>query len=341
MMKESRIDELHCLIDLHLHLDGAISVASAKKLAAMQGIALPETDAELEKKMRVSPDCRDLNEFLEKFDFPLSLLQTPEALTEAVRTLLEELARDGLMYAEVRFAPMLHTTRGMTQAEAVRAALDGVNAGAIPANLILCCMRGAEREKNLETVAVAEQYLAAGVAALDLAGAEALFPTADYEEIFTVADEKNIPYTIHAGEAAGAESVAKALELGARRIGHGVHASRAQLRELADCRIPVEMCPTSNVCTQAVPDLSAWPLRAFLFEGVIATVNTDNPAIEGTTLRDEYKKLIRTFRLGRRDVRQLLFNAVEASFACEERKLEMNRQIENELRPKSLIDLFS
>lgn len=331
-METDYLDRLSCLVDLHLHLDGAISPPSARKLAQMQNMEIPASDEELERRIRVSPGCRSLNEFLEKFAFPCSLLQTPESLTAAVVNLLDEQAEQGVMYAEIRFAPQLHTEKGMTQEDAVRAALSGIRQGAIHSNLILCCMRGAEPAKNRETVAAAGCFLGQGVAALDLAGAEALYPTADYAAIFAEADEMGIPFTIHAGEAAGPASVEAALEMGARRIGHGVLAGKNQRRDMAEYRIPVEMCPTSNLCTCVVGELSEWPLPEFIADGVPVTINTDDPAIVGTTLREEYRKLIETFGLNKAAIRSLLHNAADASFACDELKNEMHRRIDAELR---------
>ncbi len=199
---------LTCLTDLHLHLDGAISIESAKELARLQGIEIPMADEEIEKLMRVSDDCRDLNEFLEKFDFPCSLLMTEIGIRTAVHNLLSELEKDGVMYAEIRFAPQLSTGKGLTQEMAVKAAIDGMKDAKIPANLILCCMRGTDnKEANIETVNVAEKYYGKGVCAIDLAGAEAMFPTKDFSDIFQLADSKGMQFTIHAGEAATVKTV--------------------------------------------------------------------------------------------------------------------------------------
>ena len=160
-------------IDLHLHLDGSLSLASVKQLAAMQNIPLPQTDAEILHLLQVSPDCRDLNEYLEKFAFPCSLLQTEEGLSTAVYNLCEELHAQGLLYAEIRFAPQLHTEKGLTQAEITAAAIAGMQKSSFHANLILCCMRGNDNHaENLETIRTAKAYLGKGVCAADLAGAE-------------------------------------------------------------------------------------------------------------------------------------------------------------------------
>jgi hypothetical protein len=180
----------NCLIDLHLHLDGSISVPMARRLATLDGRVLSEDDAALGKRLGVTADCRDLNEYLAKFDFTAELLETREQLSECMYLLQEELAELGYLYAEIRFAPQRHGARGLTQREAVEAVLEGLGRSCFEAGVILCCMRGDDTlEANLETVRLAAEYLGQGVVALDLAGAEALFPTADYADVFALARE--------------------------------------------------------------------------------------------------------------------------------------------------------
>lgn len=327
------LERLTCMTDLHLHLDGAISMESARQLAAMQGIQIPEKDEELRALMTVSEDCKDLNEFLEKFAFPCSLIQTKEGLEDAAYNLCRELKEHGVMYAEIRFAPQKSCDRGMTQREAIEAALAGMERSGLLCGLILCCMRGQDnRAENMETVDLCGEYLGKGVCALDLAGAEALFPTPDFEDVFAYARSKGIPFTIHAGEAAGPESVKTALNFGAARIGHGVRASEDEdlMKRLAAEKVPLELCPTSNLNTAIYADLSQYPLRTFLQKGIIVTVNTDDPSIEGTTIKREYQLLIDQFDLSWEEVRQLLVNSVEASFAPKELQARLLKKIEQE-----------
>ena len=174
-------------IELHLHLDGAVTTDIARKLAKIQGIPLPQDDSELEKQLTVPNDCENLNDFLKCFALPLSFMQTKEGLSEAVRLVSENIRSQGVVYAEIRFAPQLHTEKGMTQEDAVKAALKGISETELKVNLILCCMRGEGNEAaNDETVELAKKYLVkdGGVVAIDLAGAEALFPTEKYRELF-------------------------------------------------------------------------------------------------------------------------------------------------------------
>ena len=322
--------ENYGLIDLHLHLDGSLSLASVRELAAMQNIPVEPDDEKLLKMLQVGPDCKDLNEYLEKFAFPGSLLQKPEAITRSVENLRRELKEQGLIYAEIRFAPQLHLLQGLTQRQVVQAAVDGLKADGVKANLILCCMRGDKnREENLETVRLTAEFLGKGVCAADLAGAEALFATETFEDVFALARELAIPYTIHAGEAVGPESVYKALEFGAKRLGHGVRSMEDPelLKRLAREGVTLELCPTSNLNTNIFNSIEEYPLVPLMEAGVRVTVNTDNTMVSGVTLRSEWEKVVRTFHLTREQILTLQKNAAEAIFACNDVKSWVLEQV--------------
>ena len=320
-------------IDLHLHLDGAITAETAMELAKVQGISLPaKTEKELEKLISVPEGCESLNDFLRCFELPLSLLQTKEGIRRAVRLVLEEQKREGVIYAEIRFSPQLHTRKGLSQEEVLRAALEGLQDAPIPANLILACMRGADNQKeNEENLELARRFLTkdGGVTAVDLAGAEALFPTRDYLELFRRAGEYGIPMTIHAGEADGEDSVRAALEMGAVRIGHGVRARKNQeiLEEIRSKGITLEMCPTSNRYTRSIENMEDYPLLMYLEKGIRVTVNTDDPAIEGTTISREFRFLKEHFGLTAEQEQAILRNAAEAAFTSDERKHSLYKNI--------------
>ena len=306
-----------CLIDLHLHLDGSLSPDCVRHLGEMQGIEVPEGE-ELEKMLSVSEGCRDLNEYLEKFDFPLSLLQTEEAIEYAVKSLEDRLTDEGVVYAEIRFAPQLHTRRGLTQDEVVRAAIKGHNASGLRANLILCCMRmGDNKKENLETVRMAAKYLGRGVGSADLAGAEALFGNECFTEEFALCRELGVPFTLHAGEAAGADSVRSALEMGASRIGHGVRSLEDDevISSLRDKEILLELCPTSNLNTNMFERLSGYPLRRLMDAGVLVSINTDNTAVSRTSIRREWDEVISCFALAAGEVKKILTDTAEHCFA--------------------------
>ena len=325
------LDRLTCMVDLHLHLDGAISVESAKALAKAQNIEIPGSDEEIEKLLRVSDNCRSLAEFLEKFEFPLSLLQTPEAVKQAVAQLIKEEQEQGVMYCEIRFAPSLC---GNDMDAVVAAACEAVNEAEIPCGLILCFMRGdGTHDVAIKTLYTAQKYLGKGVVGFDMAGDEAAYATADYEDVFALAKYIGVPFTIHAGEADGAGSIASAIVFGASRIGHGVRALENDLvvETLAKRGITLEMCPTSNIITKAVESYQNYPITMLHERGVKVTINTDDPSVEGTTIKEEFKHIIDAFNLSDTDVKTLLMNAVNAAFCEESVKVELRKKIESEL----------
>ncbi len=290
--------------ELHVHLDGSLRPSTVWELAHAQKLALPaDSPGELEPLLQAPPDCRDLNQYLGCFDLPLAVLQEPDSLTRAVRELAEDMCADGVRYGEIRFAPQLHASRGFTQTEITEAALHGLREGTarcpgFQGRLILCCMRGKDnRKENEETLLTAARFLGSGVCAADLAGAEALYPTSAYEELFAMARRLSVPFTIHAGEAAGADSIADALRFGARRIGHGVRAIEdpALCAFLVRQRIPLEVCVTSNLQTRVFPDGAVHPVRKLFDMGVRVTVSTDNRTVSHTTMRQERQLLAERF----------------------------------------------
>lgn len=288
-------------IDLHLHLDGSLSEQSVKELCRMQDIKIPDNLISL---LKCPEDCRDLNEYLRCFEFPLTLLQTEDAITYAVERLCHE---TDYRYCEIRFAPQLHTRMGLTQKQVIEAAVKGLGKNY---RLILCCMRGGNNE---ETVRYASDFLGRGVVALDLAGAEALYPTRDYKHLFEMAAKENIPYTIHAGEADGPESIRDAVNMGACRIGHGVRAieDKSVMKLLADRKIPLEMCPTSNLNTRVITDIRDYPIKKYMDMGIVVTVNSDNMSVSNTDVKKELKLIKDSFGI---DEDVLISNAAIAAF---------------------------
>ena len=291
--------------ELHLHLDGSLRPETVWELAGKQGIRIPAGSVEETRfKMQVPENCRTLEEYLERFDLPLMVLQEWEALERVSFELVEELAGEGLTYAEIRFAPQLSMKNGMSQDDVTEAVIRGMRRGMerypqLSAGLILCCMRGADnQEQNVQTIETAKKYFGDMVCAVDLAGAESLFPTSAFAPVFARAREYGLPITIHAGEAAGADSMRTALSFGAGRIGHGVAAAYDDrlLEQLADEKICLEGCVSSNYHTKVVSRLEDHPLRRLYDSGVPVTVNSDNRTCSGTSLKREFA-LIRQ-RLG-------------------------------------------
>lgn len=304
-------------IDLHLHLDGSISIKTARKLAEIQGIALPEDDEELRQRMSITEECRDLNDYLGRFDLACSLLMTREGLYVCAKEFLKELEEQGLQYAEIRFAPQHSMSQTLTQYEAAEAVLQAIRESSMPCGLILSMMRhDTTHRKNMETVEVAEALHGKGVVAVDLAGAEALFPTYTFHEEFAAVRAAGIPLIVHAGEAAGAQSVREAIEAGAVRIGHGVRALEdpSVVQQLVERQITLELCPTSNLNTGIFTSYKEYPLRRLMEAGVRVSINTDNMTVSNTTLRREWDHMIRAFRLTDEEIAKIVSDTQKAAF---------------------------
>lgn len=319
-------------IDLHAHLDGSITLDIAKKLAKMQNIAIPD-DQKLLKLIRAPENLENLNDFLKCFEFPLSLLQTEKSIAEAVRLVLENMKNDSVIYTEIMFAPQLHTKNGLSQEKVISAALEGLKNSDLHANLLLCIMRGEGNEKeNDKTLELAQKHITndGGIVGLNLAGAEALYPTENYHTLFEKAKKCGIPFSIHAGEADGAESIKSAIEMGASRIGHGVRAyeNKNVVQMIKNRGITLEMCPTSNRLTKAVCDMKKYPFMTYLNSNVKVTINTDDLAIEGTTITKEFQYMEKTFGLTRDKQIEILKTAADAAFTTEKVKAWLKKEIE-------------
>lgn len=309
--------------ELHLHLDGSLRPETVWELAKEQGIRLPaESAEEVKYKMEVPEDCRTLEEYLERFDLPLLVLQRADAIERVTYELVEDLAKEGVDYAEIRFAPQLSVNGGLTQDEVVEAAIRGAERGMktypeIRVGLILCCMRGADNEAlNMQTVETAKKYLGPVVCAVDIAGAEGLFPTENFAPVFAKVREYGIPMTIHAGEAAGPDSMKTALSFGTKRIGHGVAAINDPelIRRLIDENVTLEVCVTSNYHTKIVPAIEMHPIHKLLDEGVHVTVNSDNRTCSRTTLQKEKEVLKEQLGFSDEEIEKMQEYAWEARF---------------------------
>lgn len=309
--------------ELHLHLDGSLRPETVWELAKEQGIRLPaESAEEVKYKMEVPEDCRTLEEYLERFDLPLLVLQRADAIERVTYELVEDLAKEGVDYAEIRFAPQLSVNGGLTQDEVVEAAIRGAERGMkvypeIRVGLILCCMRGADNEAlNMQTVETAKKYLGPVVCAVDIAGAEGLFPTENFAPVFAKVREYGIPMTIHAGEAAGPDSMKTALSFGTKRIGHGVAAINDPelIRRLIDENVTLEVCVTSNYHTKVVPAIEMHPIHKLLDEGVHVTVNSDNRTCSRTTLQKEKEVLKEQLGFSDEEIEKMQEYAWEARF---------------------------
>lgn len=313
------------MIELHLHIDGSFRPSTIMDLADQEKIPLPVRDLDrLTAEYLVVPDhCQDLTEALKRFDLPIQVLSTPEAIRRVTYELAEDLALEGYEhYAELRFAPQYAGKTGYSQQEFIEAARTGLRQAMekyprFRASLILCCMRGNDnREANEETIRLTARYLDDLVCAADLAGAESLFPTESFADVFALAKKLDIPYTIHAGEAGGPDSVRAALRMGAMRIGHGVHAIEdgELVRELAKKRIPLEVSFTSNCQCRCFPTPADHSFRRLYDAGVHVTVNTDNRTISNISLPEEVRRIKAQFGFTDGDIQVMQEYAREAAF---------------------------
>src|SRR4051812_3761969 len=302
--------------ELHCHLDGSVRLDTIADLARRQGM---ELDAPVAALAVAPPDAGSLHAFLPYLDITLQVLQTPDALRRAARELVEDWQRDGVTYGEMRFAPQLHSRDGMTIDDAIEAVAAGAAEGAlgtgVRTGLLLCCLRHQSPEISL-TVADAASRHEGIVAGLDLAGDERL-PGTPHREAFDLARSRGLPLTIHAGEAAGPDSVWEAIDvLGARRIGHGVRSAGdgALLRRLQSDRIALEMCPRCNVLTGAAPSLPQHPAHRLLRQGLDVTISTDARTTADTDLSREFEVLASAFAWDAADTVRVQENARHAAF---------------------------
>ena len=331
---------------LHDHLDGGLRPQTVIELAAEAGYGeLPTADpAELGRWFLRGADRKSLELYLEGFRHTIALLQTREAIERVAAECVEDLAADNVVYAEVRYAPELSTEGGLTLDEVVTAILDGFREGEhrarlrgqrVVMKLLVSAMRQAAR--SVEAAELAVRHRDKGVVGFDIAGPEAGFPPTRHLDAFQLIQRENFHATIHAGESFGLPSIWEALQwCGAERLGHGVRIvdditvrpdGSIELGRLAafvrDRRVPLEMCPTSNVQTGAAASIEEHPLDLLRRLRYRVTVNTDNRLMSGVTMSSEFQALAEAFGLGLDDLEWLTINAMKSAFAPFDERLEI------------------
>ena len=338
-------------VSLHDHLDGGLRPATIVELAAAVGHTLPATDpAALAEWFRDSADSGSLPRYLETFDHTIAVMQTRDGLARVAREFVEDLVADGVVYAEVRWAPEQHVQAGLSLDEAVEAVQAGIdeavaNAEAaghfIQVGQLVTAMRHGDRAMEIAELAL--RHRDSGVVGFDIAGAEDGFPPSRFKDAFTFLAEHQFPVTVHAGEAAGIDSIVDALVHGrALRLGHGVRiaedidvefdvdAASPEEPEVGlvsmgrvaswvrDRGIALEVCPSSNLQTGAVAsfgeDIETHPIDLLYQTGFAVTVNTDNRLMSSVTLTGEFELLMETFEYDLDDILELTMNAVNAAF---------------------------
>ena len=310
-------------VELHLHLDGSVQLSTLHKLSKI-------ANEQLKNKVIANDKCKNLSEYLTKFDLPIRYMQTKENLRLVSKELVDSLEQENVIYAEIRFAPMFHTKEGLSFEEVIDSVLEGLKSNNnVKTNLILCMMRGFSKEENLKTIEVASKYLNKGVCAIDLAGAEDKYPLEDYIELFEIAKMKKIPFTIHAGENGSYKEIEKAINIGVTRIGHGIHAieSNEVINLIKERGILLEICPTSNVQTNAIDEYKNHPLYNFYKKGLKVCINTDNKTVSNISLTEEYLKLYNEFNFNIEDFNKMNKYAIENSFLSDEEKKDLINNI--------------
>lgn len=307
-------------VELHLHLDGSVSIDLLKELSGL-------SEEEIREKC-VSKHNQNLGEYLKCFDFVIDNLQTRDALEKASYELVRDLEKEHVIYAEIRFAPLSHTKGGLTPSSVVDAVLSGLSKGNIKTGLILCLRRGAKMDDNYKVLELANKYLNKGVVAVDLVGDESNFSFLEYSYLFKVCRNAKIPFTIHAGET-------DKFDLDyvipfTNRIGHGIKCvdDEELIQEIKDNNILLEICPNSNIDTGNVKDYPSHPIKKLYDLGIDVSINTDNRTVSDITLNDEYINLYKTFHFTIDDFKKMNIMAINHAFLNDEDKRKLKEEIE-------------
>ncbi len=327
---------------LHEHLDGGLRPATVVELAHANGYELPFSDpAELGAWFHAGADRKSLPLYLEGFQHTIAVMQRAEDLERVAYEFIEDMAADGVVYAEVRFAPHFHTAKGLGLDGVMMAVLRGLKRGredhGVEYGLILCALRNEDPQLSVKLVELALEYREQGCVAFDLAGEEAGHPAKEHLHAFQLAKRMNFAITIHAGESFGPESIWQALQYcGAHRIGHGTRLIEDVVlydgrvikvghlaRYILDHRIPIEVCLSSNVQTGAVPDLEGHPFPLFYELGFRLTLNTDNRLMSNTSMSQEMHLAVKHYGLGIGDLEKLAINGMKSAFIPYEKRCQI------------------
>ena len=307
--------------ELHCHLDGSLRPHTLIELGREYGIAMPAWHPDALADFMMVRDARHLEDYLQRFAITLSVLQHADALERVSYELVEDAAREGVRYIEIRYAPVLNLRHGLSLGEAVEAPLRGIERAqrdfGTLARVIICGLRHLSPEISFELAELAAAYRGRGVVGFDLAGAELGHPARAHAAAFDFARRHDLALTVHAGEGAGADSVREAVfDCYAERIGHATHlVDDETLSEYVnDHRIALEICLTSNVQTHAVASYEEHPLRAYHDRGMNVVLNTDNRLMSGTTLTDEYLLAARHLDFTFEELAEIALNSFASAF---------------------------
>jgi len=317
-------------IELHLHLDCSLSFNVVKALDPSI------SEKQYRDEFMASVNCRDLNDYIAKAGRAIDLMQSRDALRLVTLDLFDQLKNDNVIYAEIRFAPLEHTKKGLTPEQIVsavnKATEEGVQRTGIEAGVILCTLRHYSEEESLSTVKLCEKFSNTRVVGFDIAADEAGYPVDNHVKAFEYARSHNIPCTAHAGEACGSDSVWETLqEFKPARIGHGVRSVEDPklMEHLKNHQIHLEVCPTSNTLTKVVSNLEDHPVDQIYRSEISMSINTDGRTISNVTLKDEYESLHEIFNWTKDHLLKCNLEAIEHAFIDEEMKDALRKKIQD------------
>ncbi len=324
--------------ELHCHLDGSVRPETMLELAKEYKVAMPRDDADaLRAYMRVD-DAQSLEDYLQRFDTTLSVMQTEEALERIAYELAIDVAAEGVRYIEMRYAPPLNTLQGLTLEQAVDAPLRGIlraqRDADVTARIIVCSLRHYDPALSMELAKLAVAHRHRGVVGFDLAGGEFGNPASRHAAAFAYCAEHGLACTCHAGEGDGAESIRQAVhDCHAHRIGHATRLLEdpALADEVHERGIALELCLTSNVQTRATDRYETHPLKQFLARGMNVCLNTDNRLMSGTTLVDEYHHAATSCDCTFDELAGMALAGFRSSFLPDAEKLPMLERIVREI----------
>jgi adenosine deaminase len=325
--------------DLHCHLDGSLRLDTVLDLARIQKVALPTFDrGELFSMLYAGESCSSLDEYLKAFDITLSVLQTEAALERSAFELAEDAWRENVRYIEVRYSPLLHTREGLRPAQVVESVLRGLRHAkrqlGIRYGVILCAIRSLGPESSLRIAELCVAFKNRGVVGFDLAGSEVNNPAKLHRHAFQLVIDNNINCTAHAGESFGPDSVHQAIhKCGAHRIGHGTRLieSGDLLNYVNDHRIPIEVCPSSNLQTKAATAWETHPVDFFVDYGLRVTINTDNRLITDTTVTKELLLCHQHYNWSLTTIKEVIIAGFKSAFMPYREKSDLLAEISAEL----------
>lgn len=316
-------------IDLHCHLDGSVRPETIYELAKEKGIEVAEIET-LRASLIAPEDCPSLDEYLKRFDLANQVMQDADSIQRITFEVFEDAALENVKYLEVRFGPLLHVFEGLSLREVYQAVIDGMNQAKdmydIEGGIIIAALRTMPTDRLEEMISIGAKYLDKGIVGFDLASSEVAGFAEKFKPYTDLAVQLGFKITIHAGETGVGQNVYDAINiLQAERIGHGIYIRNHKAAyDLVEAKQAVlEICPSSNVQTKAVPSMSEHPIHDFYKDHLHVTINTDNRTVSNTTMTREVQRVMETFDLDLDDYKLIYRNSVKRAFTSEDKKSKL------------------